>query len=198
VLFTASIVMRSCMIDRTGFTRTESAHQNETEHHPRLGRYASLDSATFKASVRTRKEEAMNMKKEVSEEDILRVFAEEMEARGKNRKLVILDVNDLMVEKINSVNGININLEQLCKLADRCLSNEWLEHTVMGVGKYGRLSLTTTGLGVVRSRQRKEEALAKRSSWEKALDYTEDHKGLFLALAAAIAILGLLLYWFAG
>ena len=133
------------------------------------------------------------MNKDVSEEDILRIFVEEMEMRGENRKLVRLDVNDSMLEKINSAKGTDIGLDQLCKLADRCLANEWLEHTVMGVGKYGHLSLTTTGLGVIRSRQRKEEALAKRTWWKKASDYIEDHKGLFLVLGAAIAVAGLLL-----
>lgn len=138
------------------------------------------------------------MNKEISEEDILRVFVEEMETRGESRKLVRLDVNDSMVEKINSAKGTNIGLEQLRKLADKCLANEWLEHTVMGLGKYGHLSLTTTGLGVVRSRQRKEEVLAKRTWWKKASDYIEDHKGLFLALGAAIAVAGLLLKLFIG
>lgn len=133
------------------------------------------------------------MKQHVSEEDILRVFVEEMETRGENRKLVSLDVNQPMLERINSAKGSNIDLEQLRRMADRCLANEWLEHTVMGAGKYGHLSLTTTGVGVVRSRQRKEDALAKRTLLKKASDYIEDHKGLFVALGAAIAVMGLLL-----
>ena len=142
--------------------------------------------------------ERPRMNKEISEEDILKVFIEEMETRGESRKLVRLDIDDSMVEKINNAKGTNIGLKQLCKLADRCLANEWLEHTVMGVGKYGHLTLTTTGLGVVRSRQRKEEALAKRTGSKKASDYIEEHKGLFLALGAAIAVAGLLLKLFTG
>jgi hypothetical protein len=138
------------------------------------------------------------MKKEVSEEDILRAFVEEMETRGENRKQVRLDVNDSMVEKINSTKGTNIDLEQLYKLADRCLANEWIEHTVMGGGRYALLSITTTGLGVVRSRRREEETLAKRTQLKKVSDYIEDHKGLFLALGAAIAVLGLLMKIFMG
>ena len=65
-------------------------------------------------------------------------------------------------------------------------------------GKYGQLGLTTTGLGVVRSRQRKAEALANRISLKKVSDYIEDHKGLFVALGAAIAVAGLLLKLFMG
>lgn len=137
------------------------------------------------------------MTKEVSEEVILRVFVEEMEVRGENRKLVELDVDDEFVDKINSANGVNVSLEQVRLLTDRCLENKWLEQTTMG-GKYVRLSLTTTGLGVVRSRQRKKEALAKRTSWKTASDYMEDHKGLFLVLSALIALIGLFVHLFAG
>lgn len=136
------------------------------------------------------------MKKEASEEDILRVFVEEMETRGENRKQIRLDVDLSMLEKINSAKGSNIDLEQLSRFADKCLANEWLEHSVISVGKYGQLSLTTTGLGVIRSRQRKEEALAKRTVWKKASDYIEDHKGLFLALGAAVAVIGILVNLF--
>ena len=135
----------------------------------------------------------LKMNKQISEEDILRVFVEEMEMRGQSRKLVRLDIDESMVKNINKAKGTNIGLDQLYKFGDKCLANEWLEHTVMGAGKYGHLSLTTTGLGIVRSRQRKEKVLATRTWWKKASDYIEDHKGLFLALGAAIAIAGLLL-----
>jgi hypothetical protein len=138
------------------------------------------------------------MNKEVSEEDILRIFVEEMHKLGVSRKFLRLDVDDAMVEKINSIKKANINLEQLFKLADRCLANEWLEYTVMGAGKYGHLSLTTSGFGVVAFRQRQDEALAKRPWLKKASDYIEDHKGIFLALGAAIAVAGLFLKLFMG
>jgi hypothetical protein len=137
------------------------------------------------------------MNRKVSEEDILTVFVEEMEARGESRKLVRLDVDALMLERINRAKGCNIDLEKLNRFADRCLANEWIEHAAIGVGKYGYLSLTTTGLGIVRSRQRKEEASANRSRLKKASDYIEDHKGLFVALGAAVALAGLLLKLFA-
>ncbi|HUX62220.1 hypothetical protein [Sulfuricella sp.] len=74
----------------------------------------------------------IHMNNQASEEDILRVFIEEMEARGEGRQFVRLDVDQSMVEKINSAKGSAIDLEQLCRLADRCLANEWLEHTVVG------------------------------------------------------------------
>ncbi|MEJ1408030.1 MAG: hypothetical protein RPU62_13770 [Candidatus Sedimenticola sp. (ex Thyasira tokunagai)] len=92
------------------------------------------------------------MDRNASEEDILAIFVEEMESRGENRKLVRLDIDESMLERINNKKGINLDLDQLHIYADRCLASELLEHTVMGVGKYGHLSITTTGLGVVRSR----------------------------------------------
>lgn len=126
------------------------------------------------------------------------VFVEEMESRGKNRKLVRLDIDDSMLERINKRKGSQLCLEHLYKYADRCLANEWLEYTVMGVGKYCQLSITTTGLGVVRSQQRKEEALSNRTSFKKFSDYIEDHKGFFILLGSAIAIAGLLTKLFTG
>jgi hypothetical protein len=138
------------------------------------------------------------MNRNTSEEDILVVFVEEMESRGESGKFVRLDIDESMVKRINDRKGSKIDLEQLHKYADRCLANEWLEHTVMGVGKYGHLSITTTGLGVVRSRQRKQEALANRTSFKKFSDYIEDHKGFFILLGAAIAIAGLLIKLLAG
>ncbi|MFP4573350.1 MAG: hypothetical protein ACLFNW_10295 [Desulfobacterales bacterium] len=138
------------------------------------------------------------MNRNTSEEDILSVFVEEMERRGENRKLVRLDIDESMLERINHSKGSNIDLEQLQKYADRCLANEWLEHTVMGGGKYGHLSITTTGLGVVRSRQRKAEALSNRTLFKKFSDYIEDHKGFFILIGSAVAIAGLLIKLFAG
>lgn len=137
------------------------------------------------------------MNKNTSEEDILEVFVEEMESRGESRKLIRLDIDESMVERVNARKGSSIDLGQLHKYADICLANEWLEHTVLG-GKYGSLSITTTGLGVVRSRQRKAEILANRSLLKRFSDYIEDHKGLFILLGAAIAIAGLLIKLFAG
>jgi hypothetical protein len=97
-----------------------------------------------------------------------------------------------MIEKINSAKGTNINLEQLYMLTNKCFANEWLERSSMGRG-YDNIGLTATGLSVIKSRQRKEEALAKRTWLKKASDYIEDHKGLFIIYTAIIAIATLLI-----
>jgi hypothetical protein len=137
-------------------------------------------------------------KKQPSEFDILQLFAEEMDRTGQNRKLVRLNITEESVEKINHKNNSQIDIDRLQRLADKCLANEWLEHTVMGCGQYAKLSLTTTGFGVIRSRQRKEELLSQRSIFKRTSDFIEDHKGLFIFFGSAIALAGLLVKIFAG
>lgn len=135
--------------------------------------------------------------KDITEFDILELYVDEMESEGANRNLIRISVDEYMASALRDKFGVEVTLENLQRLADICLANEWLEHRVMA-GKYGQLGLTTTGLGVVRSRQRKKEALANRTSLKKASDYIEDHKGLFVALGAAVAVAGLLLKLFIG
>ena len=133
--------------------------------------------------------------KSPTEFDLLQVYVEEMEAQGIKHNLVRLDINESLAERIGIEMGSEVTLEQLQVTTDRCLANNWLEHTCLG-NKYQMLSLTSTGFGVVRSRQRKEESLANRSFLKKISDYIEDHKGLFIALGAIIAIVGLLIKLF--
>ena len=128
---------------------------------------------------------------------LLEVFVDEMEARGQNRKLVRQTIDKTFAEKVSEKTGSQASLGDIQKLADRCLANEWLEQILLGGSKYSYLGLTTTGMGVVRSRQRKEEQLAQRSFSKRVSDYIEDHKGLFIALAAAIGIMGFLVRFFA-
>ncbi len=125
-----------------------------------------------------------------TEFDLLRLFVDEMERQGSNRKLVRLDIDDSFVGQLMAL-GLETTIAQAQRLADRCLANEWLEHTVMG-GKYISLSLTAAGFGVVRSRQLRKQQLDGRGFLKKVSDYIEDHKGLFVALGVVIALAGLL------
>ena len=95
-----------------------------------------------------------------------------------------MSVDDAMVSLITKKLGRTATLDQLHCLTDKCLENEWLEHRVMA-GKYEALGLTTTGFGVVRSRQRQRENLANRTGFKKVSDYIENHKGLMIALGVA-------------
>jgi hypothetical protein len=132
-----------------------------------------------------------------TELDVLAIFVDEMELKGVSRKLIRLSIDQTFVERLNDKQGVSTSLGQIQKLTDRCLANEWLEHTSLGGGKYGLLAITATGLGVVRSKQKSEEAKRSRSSLKKMSDTIEDHKGLFIALGAlvAIATIALKLFW---
>ncbi|MDI1276475.1 hypothetical protein [Methylobacter sp.] len=127
------------------------------------------------------------LKNEVSEENFLKIFVEEMELHGVSNDSITIDIDDALVDEINKAQNTNIKLEDLYKLADKCFANEWIKNIYLG-SKYGGIAITRTGLGIVRSRQLREKALAKRSRLKKLSDYIEDHKGLFVALGTVIAL----------
>lgn len=133
-----------------------------------------------------------------TEFDILALFVDEMESEGVSRKLIRLSVDDAFVGRLSDKLGMAISLEPIQRLVDRCLANEWLEHTSLGTGKYGFLAITATGLGVVRSKQKSEEVKRSRSNLKKLSDAIEDHKGLFIALGALLALATVALKLFLG
>ncbi len=124
------------------------------------------------------------------------MFVDEMEAKGYNKDLVRLNLDDSFTKKFSEKIGNSVEIDVVHKLADKCLANEWLKHDATGVDKYDILKLTTTGMGIVRSRQLREARLAERSFLKRSSDYIEDHKGLFAALAVTIALVGLLVRLF--
>ncbi|MEK6243231.1 MAG: hypothetical protein AABM33_01910 [Pseudomonadota bacterium] len=134
--------------------------------------------------------------KQATEFDLLQLYVEQMEREGSNRKLVRINIDDGVVAQLAAA-GFSTTVAQAQQLADRCLANEWLEHTQMG-GKYLSLALTASGFGVVRSRQIRQQQLESRGWLKRLSDYIEDHKGLFIALGVAIALGGLLVKLFAG
>ena len=135
----------------------------------------------------------MTKVKQITEFDILELYADEMERQGAGRQQVRLSVDDSMLSALCEKLNIRATLEELQMSADKCFANEWLEHTILGGGKYGYLSLTAMGLEVVRSVQYQKETLEKRSLLKRFSDYIEDHKGLFVVLSAVIALIGLVL-----
>jgi hypothetical protein len=128
------------------------------------------------------------MDRNPKETDVLAMFVDEMEALGRNRQLVDLTVNAEFAARLGAKLKAPVELDFVQKLIDRCLANEWLEHTALGAGKYGMLRITTTGLGVVRSKQRSEELKSSRSAIKQLSDVIEEHKGLFIAIGAIAAI----------
>lgn len=133
-----------------------------------------------------------------TEFDVLAIFVDEMESAGLSRKLIRLSVDDAFAGRLSAKLRLSSSLEPLQKLTDRCLANEWLEHTSIGCGQYGFLAITATGLGVVRSKQKSEEVKRSRSNLKKLSDVIEDHKGLFIALGALLALATVALKLFLG
>lgn len=140
----------------------------------------------------------MGKLKQFDEYDFLGLFYQEMLKKGQASHLVRLSVNARMVEGIYDNSGISVTESDLQRMADICLANGWLKHTTMGVGQYGNLQLTTTGLGVVKSKQKQAEQLNNRRIVKKASDYIEEHKGLFILLSFVIGLAGLVIKFYGG
>lgn len=134
----------------------------------------------------------MNMEKDIKEHsfDFLRVFYDAMETEGVNHKIYRTNIGNDFVTTLNSNIKASLSLEECQKLADICVANDWLEHTVMG-GKYIQLRLTTTGVGIVKSKLKQIENLEKRSFLKRISDYVNDHSGVFLLLSLAVSLFSL-------
>lgn len=129
----------------------------------------------------------MVAQEKLSEFDLLAECLAQMEQQGINHKLFSINFDDKTLQVLNQKFCTTASLEELHKLVDRCLANDWLEHTVMGA-KYNELRLTTTGFGAAKSRQRRGEMLQQRSVPKKVSDYVIEHRGLFMVLGFLLAL----------
>ncbi|MGO9445199.1 MAG: hypothetical protein ACLPXB_10540 [Thiobacillaceae bacterium] len=127
--------------------------------------------------------------KQATEFDLLRLFVEQLEREGLDRKQGLFAIDESVIAQL-AVAGFSITVAQAQQLAGRCLANEWLEHEMLG-GKYVGLSLTASGLGIVRSRRLRQQQLESRTWLKRVSDYIEEHKGLFIALGAVLGLAGL-------
>ncbi|MFO0016764.1 MAG: hypothetical protein ACK52U_09425 [Synechococcaceae cyanobacterium] len=121
--------------------------------------------------------------------DILAVFVETLEANGLKPSCVQLPVDDEFVARLNTKHQASMSRDEVHRLVDKCLANEWLERNTHS--KYLSLSITSAGAGVVRSRIKSAEARRNRTVLKKLSDTIDDHKGLFLALGAILGLLSL-------
>jgi hypothetical protein len=124
----------------------------------------------------------------VPEFKLLNNIIDYMESTGSTYKLVSLAINEELVGEINNGNDTKYSLSELEKAADKCLAHEWLTHLNMGGGKYNSLQITPKGVGAARSKRKSDELKASRSWLKKLSDIIEDHKGLLIFLAAALAL----------
>ncbi|MBA3536302.1 MAG: hypothetical protein H0T84_06820 [Tatlockia sp.] len=84
----------------------------------------------------------------MDELDILNLYYDEMKARGETRDTVFLSIDDSAVAKLNQKLKTSVSIEQVQKLTDICIANEWLERTTIDPG-YHYLSLTAAGLQII-------------------------------------------------
>lgn len=121
--------------------------------------------------------------------DILAVFVETLEAKGLKPSCFQQPVNDEFVARLNTKHQASMSRDQVHRLVDKCLANEWLERN--DYSEYSSLKITAAGVGVVRSRIKSAEARRNRTFLKKLSDTIDDHKGLFLALGAILGLLSL-------
>ena len=109
----------------------------------------------------------------------------EMERQGQTRKGYVFDIDDRLVEALYEKENVTTTLSELEKACNYCVTHEYIEHRGIS-NKYGFLSLTEKGVGVVRSIKASEKLRRDRSPAKKLSDWVLDHKGL-------VALGGLLL-----
>lgn len=84
----------------------------------------------------------------MNEIDILKLFYDEMNARGITREVLFISLEEAAAKSISEKLGVPVSTEQVQRFADICIANEWLERTTADV-YYKYLSLTEAGLQVV-------------------------------------------------
>ena len=88
----------------------------------------------------------------MNEFDLLKIFYNEMKAKGSSRDEVYLSVDEGMLGIMRHQFGDQIQIEDIEVLADICIANEWLERTTADQ-YYNFLSLTEAGLQMSIARQ---------------------------------------------
>ena len=121
---------------------------------------------------------------------ILKNIIDYMDEQGLSYKFVYINIDENLVEEINSEYSTNVTLTELKKAADRCIAREWLIRKDLG-SKYNSLAATAKGVGVVRSKIKSDELEASKGFLIKISDYIEIHKGVFIFFAFIISCVGL-------
>ncbi|CEK10529.1 hypothetical protein [Legionella hackeliae] len=83
----------------------------------------------------------------MNELDILMLFYNAMRNQGKSRDQLFLSMDNSAVAILAEKYGSNVTMEDVHRLTDICIANEWLERTTADPG-YNFLSLTAAGLQI--------------------------------------------------
>ncbi len=88
----------------------------------------------------------------MNEIDILDIFYDELRAEGQNRETLYLSIDESIVSKLKQKLGTEVQLENVHRLVDICIANQWLERTTADPN-YKYISLTNDGLDVAIAQQ---------------------------------------------
>ncbi|CAM2842743.1 Uncharacterised protein [Legionella steigerwaltii] len=84
----------------------------------------------------------------MNELDILQLFYDEMKNRGITRDQVFLSMEEDAAAMLSQKLQQPVSVEDVQKLTDICIANEWLERTTADP-HYKYLSLTEAGLQII-------------------------------------------------
>ncbi|KTC98166.1 hypothetical protein [Legionella erythra] len=84
----------------------------------------------------------------MNELDIIKLFYDEIKARGVTRNDVFLNIDEAAAATLSEKLKQPVSLEEAQHLTDVCIANEWLERTTIDPG-YNFLSLSEAGLQIV-------------------------------------------------
>lgn len=84
----------------------------------------------------------------MTEIDILKLFYDEMTAQSVTRDAVFLSLEENMAAVLSEKLKVGVSVEEMQRLADICIANEWLERTTADP-HYKYLSLTENGLQIL-------------------------------------------------
>ncbi len=88
----------------------------------------------------------------MNELDILQLFYDEMKNRSVTRDQVFLSIEEEAAAMLSQKLKQPVSVEDLQKLTDICIANEWLERTTADPN-YKYLSLTEAGLQIILANQ---------------------------------------------
>ena len=88
----------------------------------------------------------------MNEIDILDIFYDKLREEGQNRTTLFLSIDESTIAELKQKKGVEFPLEDIYKLADICIANEWLERTTADPN-YKYLSLTSAGLEIAIANQ---------------------------------------------
>lgn len=84
----------------------------------------------------------------MNELDILKLFYDEMKSKSITRDQVFLSIEEDAAATLSQKLNNPVSLDEMQKLTDVCIANEWLERTTADI-HYKYLSLTEAGLQMV-------------------------------------------------